>query len=405
MNKLSQLPSGWRIARFDEICDKVDRKIILDDLATYSRVGVRWYGLGAFVRDTVEGFEIKRKQQWILKKGDIVYNKLFAWRGSFAIADKPVDGHIVSDKFPTYKADTNVLDLDYLKYYFRTPQLAKQAENLSKGAAAISKLTLNPPQFWDLEIPLPPLDEQRRIVARIEELAAKVEQAQRLRQKSVAEVEALIVSGIKKVLSDASIDGLLGDVLLEKPRNGWSPQCDNAEGGIPVLTLSAVTGFKYKENEFKRTSLPTSPDAHYWVQEGDLLITRSNTPELVGHAAIYNGQPSPCIYSDLMMKVVVDKKLADIQFIHWWLRSIPTRDYIARSAKGTSPTMKKISQKTVMNVPFPSHLSLSQQRRIVAYLDNLQAKVEAVKHHQAATAARLDALLPSILDKAFKGEL
>jgi type I restriction enzyme S subunit len=50
-------------------------------------------------------------------------------------------------------------------------------------------------------------------------------------------------------------------------------------------------------------------------------------------------------------------------------------------------------------------LSLSEQRRIVAYLDSLQAKVEGVKRHQAATAARLDALLPSILDRAFKGAL
>ena len=48
---------------------------------------------------------------------------------------------------------------------------------------------------------------------------------------------------------------------------------------------------------------------------------------------------------------------------------------------------------------------LAEQRRIVAYMDALQTKVEAVKQHQAATGAALDALLPSILDRAFKGEL
>lgn len=48
---------------------------------------------------------------------------------------------------------------------------------------------------------------------------------------------------------------------------------------------------------------------------------------------------------------------------------------------------------------------LPEQRRIVAYLNNLQAKVDALKRLQAETAAELDALLPSILDKAFKGEL
>jgi len=49
--------------------------------------------------------------------------------------------------------------------------------------------------------------------------------------------------------------------------------------------------------------------------------------------------------------------------------------------------------------------SLPEQRRIVAYLDNLQAKVDSLKRMQAETAAELDAVLPSVLDKAFKGDL
>ena len=75
------------------------------------------------------------------------------------------------------------------------------------------------------------------------------------------------------------------------------------------------------------------------------------------------------------------------------------------AAKGTSPTMKKISQATVMKIPFPTRLSQPEQRRIVAHLDSLQAKVDALKRLQAQTATELDALLPSILDKAFRGEL
>jgi type I restriction enzyme S subunit len=68
--------------------------------------------------------------------------------------------------------------------------------------------------------------------------------------------------------------------------------------------------------------------------------------------------------------------------------------------------MKKISQPIVMNIPFPSSkLSLQQQQHIVADLDNFQAKMDTLKQLQAETSTELDALLPSILDKAFKGEL
>jgi type I restriction enzyme S subunit len=201
------------------------------------------------------------------------------------------------------------------------------------------------------------------------------------------------------------VTGRLSDVLLSDPRNGWSVRCDNDEAGTPVLTLSAVTGFRYRETEFKRTIAPTSPDAHYWLHDGDLLITRSNTPDLVGHAAIYSGKPAPCIYPDLVMKLVVDETAADKHFVHWWLRGTTARDYIRVNAKGTSPTMKKVSQGIVKAIPFPSGLGLAKERSVVERLDALQAKVDELKRLQAETQAELDALMPSILDRAFKGEL
>lgn len=58
-----------------------------------------------------------------------------------------------------------------------------------------------------------------------------------------------------------------------------------------------------------------------------------------------------------------------------------------------------------MQIPFPAKLSLDEQRRIVAYLDGLQAQVDPLKKLQTQTAAELDALLPAILDRAFKEEL
>ena len=58
-----------------------------------------------------------------------------------------------------------------------------------------------------------------------------------------------------------------------------------------------------------------------------------------------------------------------------------------------------------MAIPFPSSLSLSEQREIVAKLDTLQAQVDALLKLHTETATELDALMPSILDKAFKGEL
>jgi type I restriction enzyme S subunit len=291
----------------------------------------------------------------------------------------------------------------YLEWLSKTKSFVELCRTASEGTT--NRVRLKEDSFLRLEIPLPPLPEQRRIVAKIEALAAKIAEAKVQRSSASQLAASLIKSGIKEVVEADKVTGRLGAVLRGKPRNGWSARCDNSGNGTPILSLGAVTGFNYRQTEFKRTSLKSPSEAHFWLEEGDLLITRSNTPELVGHAAIYNGTPSPCIYPDLMMRVDVDDKHADRKFVWYWLQSRVVREFIGKEAKGTSPTMKKISQGTVMQIPFPQGLPLNEQRRIVAYLDGLQAQVDALKKLQAQTAAELDALLPAILDRAFKGEL
>jgi type I restriction enzyme, S subunit len=406
MSGVSAAPGDeFDVVRFDEVMKRVERKIIIDDATEYSRIGVRWYGNGAFIRDQALGSEIARKQQWLLQTGDVVYNKLFAWKGAFAIADETVDGHLISDKFPTYEVDTTRIDPRYLGYYFRTHQLAFQAERLSKGAAAISKLTLNPPQFWELTIRLPGLPEQQRLIEVLDEAQAKSDEAQNLRAEANLETTALATSAIGDRLGVFDASGTLGDVLTGKPRNGWSARCDNAEGGVAVLGLGAVTGFVYRPTEYKRTSEPTHPDGHYWLEKGDLLVTRSNTEELVGHAAIYSGEPSPCIYPDLMMRLKVDPSKADTRFVYYWLRTPEVRARMRDAGRGTNSTMKKIKQANVMELPFPVGVGVEEQKAVAQALNLLTSRVEEAGAVQRASEDELDALMPSLLDSAFEGEL
>jgi restriction endonuclease S subunit len=249
------------------------------------------------------------------------------------------------------------------------------------------------------------LEEQKRIVARVENLAAQIAEARGLREKTEKARKVLMSALITKVLTDTAITGYLSDVMLDKPRNGWSAIRNNEIDGIPILSLGAVTGFKYKNSEFKRTLVTTNPESHYWLKTGDLLMSRSNTPDLVGHAAIYDGTPSPCIYPDLMMRLELNLQKTTPKFVHWWLQASITREYIKQHAKGTSPTMKKITQGVVMKIPFPIGISLENQEEIIQKLETLEFSISSLKQFQEATRLELNALLPSVLSKAFAGEL
>jgi type I restriction enzyme S subunit len=269
----------------------------------------------------------------------------------------------------------------------------------------IGQAGFNPTKLATLAIPLPHMDVQRRIVARVEALMAEIKKARTLLEQMRRDADLLMDAALKEFVDHLPPTRKpLIDVIESKPRNGWSPKCDDKPNGIPVLKLGAVLWFRYNPNEVKRTSQPVNRDAHYWLQPGDVLISRSNTPELVGHASIYTGTPFPCIYPDLLMRFRVRESEANSNFLIYWLRTREVREYINRRASGASPTMKKIKQDNVCNLPFPT-IDVERQMHWVAHLDSIQSDVDELMRLLEQDAKLLDQLEQSILERAFRGEL
>ncbi len=90
-------------------------------------VGMRLYGSGPFHRELKPAMQIAKKSHFVIRRGDVIYNKLFAWKGTFGIVPGELDGMFVSDKFPTYELDRRQVDENWLKWYFRCPQVWEQA--------------------------------------------------------------------------------------------------------------------------------------------------------------------------------------------------------------------------------------------------------------------------------------
>lgn len=408
-NSNGRSPQGWHLARFDEFLKRVERKIILDDSAAYSCVGVRWYGMGAFVRETLSGLEINRKQQWIIKAGDIVYNKLFAWKNAFAIADDLVDGCIVSDKFPTYEADTTILDPRFLAYYFRMPQLAQQAQDLSKGAAAISKLTLNPPQFWELTIPLPPLDEQQRIVARIDALAARIEEARGLRREAAEEVENLMAPEEIRIWPDEKLEGAasLEEVTVYLSRGRQSTQGESEH--YLIKTQHVQMGKYVKTNITLAPEVASKVSSEAIARQGDILIACS-AAGCLGRVACYTDADRVASTDTHVAIARANPQIILPEYLYAYLKGAQGQKQLRSREQGDWTKEKvgfrlaELNLADLKQVPVPLP-SLDEQRRIVAYLDELQAKADALKRLQAEATAELEALLPAVLDQAFRGEL
>src|SRR5439155_5356947 len=185
---------------------------------------------------------------------------------------------------------------------------------------------------------------------------------------------------------------MLGEVISEGPTNAYSGGTAPDAAGSPTLRLSATTtgALVLNESTPKRLNETIPPRSGLWLRPGDLLIQRSNTLDLVGTAAIYDGPVEAFVYPDLMMRIRF-RADTDTRFIWRYLNSPLGRTAMRRMASGSAGSMPKISgaRLRTLQVPVPP---LPEQRRIAEILD----KADALRAKRRAALAQLDTLTQSI---------
>ncbi|HEV2149007.1 MAG TPA: restriction endonuclease subunit S [Longimicrobiaceae bacterium] len=168
--------------------------------------------------------------------------------------------------------------------------------------------------------------------------------------------------------------------LLRGIDQGWSPTAEDRTtepDEWAVLKLSSVSRGTFRPDEHKALPAELDPVRRLEVRQGDLLLTRANTPELVGDVCVVPEVRPNLMMSDLIYRLRLDTDRLDPRFMQYWLLSSPGRDQIARDARGSSQSMVKISQQTVRSwlIPVPS---LEEQRAIAGYLDEKTAAIDAL---------------------------
>ncbi len=136
----------------------------VEDLKEYKMAGVKWYGEGVFHRETVSGKNLSAKYVTPCVKNAIIYNRLFAWKESFAIVTEDFTDCYVSNEFPQFVVDDNKVLPQYIYLYFTTKVAIKAVESFSVGSSAVSRNRFKEEYFLNISIPLPPLPIQQKIV-------------------------------------------------------------------------------------------------------------------------------------------------------------------------------------------------------------------------------------------------
>lgn len=391
----------WPMVRLGAVLrQSLDQHKVQPD-ASYPNFGIYSFGRGLFAKEPINGGTSSAASLYKAHARQFVYSRLFAFEGAYGVVPQQLDGGFVSNEFPLFDCDEARLHVEYLGWLFRVPRIWEEVATLSTGMGD-RRRRVKPEQLLTYTIPLPPLPEQRRIVAKIDELAAKIEEARGLRRDARDGLDRLPEAHAKAILSQLSAQYLRPLGSLVEVRGGGTPSKANPffwKGPIPWVSPKDMKVREIKDSTDHISEEATRSSTARLLDSGAVLI-------VVRGMILVHTVPSavlrvPAAINQDMKALVAKPGLAPEYLCNvlWALNG----QLLNLVEKSTHDTRKLETPKLLdFAVPVPP---LEEQRRIVAHLDDLQAKADRLKDLQAKTAAELDALLPSILDKAFKGEL
>jgi len=186
--------SSFEIVTICEIAKKIERKEVVNAEKEYPFLGISLEGRGAFIRETKSGYDLSYEKVRKVLAGDFIYSRLFAWKGAFDIVSEELDGCYVSGEFPFFSLDESKVIPEYLLYYFRQPSVWVVVESFCHSTTKASRNRFKAKDFLGLEVPLPCLSEQLRVVSFLK----NVYELKRLQAETQTELEALVPAILDK---------------------------------------------------------------------------------------------------------------------------------------------------------------------------------------------------------------
>lgn len=331
----------------------------------------------------------------LIRPGDLVISGINAAKGAIAVYDEQnIEPIAATIHYGAYIPNKVRVDVSYLWWLLRSRTFRDLLLQYVPGGI---KTELKAKRLLPIPIPLPPLEEQRRIVSQIEELAAKIDEARDLRRQAVEEAERLLASASAAAFTPRSgwTEAPVGD-FCEHPQYGYTASATTEKIGPRFLRITDIQNGLVKWDNVPFCQCP-NPE-QYLLQNNDLVFAR--TGATTGKSFVIHDCPK-AIFASYLIRLRV-QRLVTVEYLYRYFQTPSYWSQIIDEKTGTGQPNVNGRKLASIRVPIaPSE----EQHRIVAHLDDLQAKVDALKRLQAETAAELNAMLPSILDKAFKGEL
>lgn len=410
MSELYSLPDGWEWKKLDDFVSiKGGKRIpkgekLLETKTNYPYIRVTDFNdFGSIDLNNIQYItediynEIKN---YIISKDDI-YISIAGTIGKTGIIPNELDGANLTENAAKFVFDNSKYDKFFLLYFTNSIPFLEQI-GLATKTVAMPKLALT--RLKEVEIPLPPFEEQKRIVAKLDILFAKIDKAIALHQKNIDEADIFMAS-------------VLNDVFVELEEKYEKYRLEDLTSLITKGTTPTTNGYKFQDSginflkienivngeiDLSTIEMFISEEAHQsqkrsQLEINDVLFSIAGT---IGDTAIVKKEHLPMNTNQAIALIRPIEKL-NSEFLRRLLSSSISNETTNKQRGGA---IKNVSLGDIkeLELPLPP---LQTQQKVVSYLDEISNKMEKIKNLQKKKMQSLKELKASILDKAFKGEL
>ncbi len=296
------------------------------------------------------------------------------------------------------KENTSEYSPSYLMYQLL---FIMQTVKYSGRGTTISGITKK--QLADVSLFLPPLPEQERIVARIEELFSQLDAGVETLKKTKAQLAVYRQAVLKEAFGsiDTSQYHPLRTVILGSPQNGlYKPKTDYCDSGTRILRIDGFyDGFILSDYHYKRVNLSDEEIGRYGLEIGDLVVNRVNSMSHLGKCALVRSLAEPTVFESNMMRIKLDDGKIEGNWLTYYLSSHAGKKELTKNAK-QAVNQASINQTDVGNalIPIPS---IEEQKRLVSIIESRLSVCDSIEQTVDAALQQAEAMRQSILKNAF----
>ena len=392
-----ELPKGWEWMALSQVAP-IDTQAIWPKEETdthYQYIALENIesGTGNLINFKPTKGVLIRSNKFKFDRRHVLLGKLRPYLNKIFVPD--FEGICATDILPL-RPDRGIISREFFAVCLMSPNFVEYSKAKMEGTKIPR---LRTPDIENYKIPTPPLPEQRRIVKRIEELTRRVEESRKLRAANLEDISRLLLSAMETCFQG-------DDDWIEKPLNelcvmktGKTPPTSHPEyfnGDVPFVCPADVGERLLISDAQRRLSIKAIEDRKATVFEKGtvLLVCIGSTIGKVGLSArrlCTNQQITGLVFNDGVLP----------EYAAWFLTQ--QRETVRNAAAGGGVPIINQNGVGQLSMRFPE--DKAEQRRIVVYLNSLQAKAEELKQLQTETEAELAAFTPALLAKAFRGEL